>query len=279
MKQRVLLVCAVTMALLLAACVPIQPEGAGTVPAPAPAAPSAGGPLEDVPWNLTGMAGAEGTLAPLPDGVVVSANFSGGTVSGTSGCNQYSGSYTLDGDSIAWSGPFIMTMMACEGPGMDVETAFHAAMEQVSSFAVDNGTLRLMDAGGNVLLEFAGVQGDPLVGTEWVVTNYNNGNEAVVSVLLDTELTVSFSADGQISGQACNNFFGGYTVDGSAISIGPLGATRMFCEQPEGAMDQENQLLAALESAATFSIRGDMLEMRTADDALAVVLVAADAAQ
>jgi heat shock protein HslJ len=43
----------------------------------------------------------------------------------------------------------------------------------------------------------------------------------------------------------------------------------MACDQPEGVMDQEAQYLAALQSAATYSIEGNRLELRTADDAMA----------
>ena len=45
----------------------------------------------------------------------------------------------------------------------------------------------------------------------------------------------------------------------------------MFCEEPEGVMEQEAAYLAALQSAATFSIEGDQLWLRTAEDAIAVI--------
>ena len=43
----------------------------------------------------------------------------------------------------------------------------------------------------------------------------------------------------------------------------------MACEDPAGIMDQEQQYLAALQTAATYQIEGNVLELRTADGALA----------
>ena len=110
-----------------------------------------------------------------------------------------------------------------------------------------------------------------LTGVVWRATNYNNGNEAVVGILEGTELTAIFGEDGSLSGSAgCNNYVAGYTVDGSQITIGPAATTMMLCVEPEGIMEQEAAYLAALATAATYSINGQVLEMRTADDAMAL---------
>ena len=46
----------------------------------------------------------------------------------------------------------------------------------------------------------------------------------------------------------------------------------MACPEPDGVMDQEDAILKALGMAATYRIEGDSLEMRTKDDAIALVL-------
>lgn len=54
--------------------------------------------------------------------------------------------------------------------------------------------------------------------------------------------------EAEVLGKAgCNRFFGRYTFDGSGISIGPLGSTRMMCA-PE-VMEAERQWLSMLASA------------------------------
>ncbi|MEJ2753658.1 MAG: META domain-containing protein, partial [Chloroflexota bacterium] len=128
------------------------------------------------------------------------------------------------------------------------------------------------DADSTMLVEFAPVSSS-LDGTAWDVVNYNHGREAVVGVMADTALTAVFEGD-QISGSAgCNSYFGGFVAEDGEISIGPLASTRRACAG-EGVMEQEAEFLAALESAATYTISGSRLEMRTADDALAVVMTA-----
>lgn len=92
-------------------------------------------------------------------------------------------------------------------------------------------------------------------------------------MLAGTELTVAFGADGRVTGSAgCNTFMGGYKQEDGTITIGPLASTRKLCAEPAGVMEQEAQFLAALESAATYQLDGDMLHLRTADDALAVTM-------
>ncbi|MBK8048220.1 MAG: META domain-containing protein [Anaerolineales bacterium] len=112
---------------------------------------------------------------------------------------------------------------------------------------------------------------NPLNGTAWQVTGYNNGRDAIVSPIGGTNLTARFTSN-QISGQGgCNDFNGGYSVSGSNISIGALGAGMRLCSEPEGVMEQEAAYLAALQSAGTFQFDGNRLTLRRWDGATAVV--------
>jgi heat shock protein HslJ len=105
------------------------------------------------------------------------------------------------------------------------------------------------------------------------VVSYNNGREAVVTVLADTRITANFGQDGVVSGNAgCNDYSGSYQTDGNAISVGALAVSAMICAEPEEIMQQETDYLAALQSAATYQIDGNRLELRTASGAIAVQL-------
>ena len=91
-------------------------------------------------------------------------------------------------------------------------------------------------------------------------------------MLAGTTLTADFGKDGTLSGNSgCNTYSGGYKVNGDQITIGPLASTMMACSDPVGVMEQEAQYLAALQSAATYQIEGNVLQLRTKDDALAAI--------
>jgi heat shock protein HslJ len=197
----------------------------------------------------------------------VTLSFENGKVSGSDGCNSYNAGYTATDTTLKINGPIAATMMACAEPIMTQAAAYTKALEQVATYQVDGAQLTLSDASGKELATFT-AQSTSLAGTSWVATGYNNGKQAVVSVVANTEITANFGADGTLSGSAgCNQYTASYQTSGQNITIGPAAATRMACEQP--VMDQETQYLAALSTAATYRIDGNTLELRTADGALA----------
>ena len=113
---------------------------------------------------------------------------------------------------------------------------------------------------------------DPLAGTRWNVVNFNNGMGAVTTTIADTSITLAFDGSGQATGNAgCNSYSAPYRAGGNSLTVDRANVTMMFCETPEGVMQQEQQYLAALNSAAMFSISGDQLQIRSGSDALAVV--------
>jgi heat shock protein HslJ len=224
-----------------------------------------GGDLTGSFWALTELNGQ-----PPVAGTGISAQFTAdGNVGGSAGCNRYSGTYTVSGNKITFSSPLATTMMMCEQALMDQETAYLKSLEEAQTFAV-NGDQLTLTAGDGTKLAVYKAQSQELAGSSWAATAFNNGSQAVIGVLEGTTLTLDFDKDGNLSGNAgCNNFTGTYQLDGDQITIGPLANTMMMCEDPQGVMDQEAQYLAALQSAGTYLIEGNVLELRTKDDALA----------
>jgi heat shock protein HslJ/LysM repeat protein len=103
-----------------------------------------------------------------------------------------------------------------------------------------------------------------LEGTLWKLDSYVDSQGELVNVLLDTEVTAEFQGS-QVTGSAgCNSYFGAYESDGNSLTFGVIGATEMYCA-PEELMAQEGEYLAALESVTAYQIKGDTLELTSAD--------------
>jgi heat shock protein HslJ len=116
--------------------------GACSSSAGASSAPSASATLSGTAWTATSVGGAF-VDANSPPTMDFGAD---GKVSGTTGCNQYSGTYEVDGNEIA-VGPLAMTMMLCEGSVGEQETLFGPALQGATTWAIDaTGTLTLSGA-------------------------------------------------------------------------------------------------------------------------------------
>ena len=75
-----------------------------------------------------------------------SPQFDGNRLSGSAGCNRFSGGYAVDGGTLK-AGPLMATEMAC--PGMELEQSFFKLMASpVSLTFADNGTLILTGSDG-----------------------------------------------------------------------------------------------------------------------------------
>ncbi len=70
------------------------------------------------------------------------------------------------------------------------------------------------------------------------------------SVVAETPIYVTFGEDGKVTGfGGCNRFFGGYTISGNTIKIGPLASTRKGCPDT---LNLEVEFFKALQEAETF---------------------------
>ena len=110
-----------------------------------------------------------------------------------------------------------------------------------------------------------------LEGTEWVAINYNNGREAVVSILSGTELTATFAESRTAGSAGCNRYTAGYTLgpDAGAISISPGLSHADVLLRAGGGDGPGARLLAALQSDARYRIEGAQLVLEQADGARA----------
>ncbi len=215
---------------------------------------NANGGLANTSWVVTSVGGvrtladARPTMAFAPEGVV----------SGSGGCNTYSGPFHTDGGRIE-VGDLASTMMLCEGERGAQEAAFLGALAGASEWRqTETGTLEL--AGVNALtaepLPGPGPDdpaGAGLPGTTWVLTALGGSEDTA-----DIFPTLEFGADGTVSGFAgCNTYNGSYSLEGTTLSFGPLASTKMGCPPP--ASEVESAFLQALSGVTSFTLAPDRL--------------------
>jgi heat shock protein HslJ/membrane-bound inhibitor of C-type lysozyme len=90
------------------------------------------GSLLEGQWKVTGVEGQ-----PVPEGIVADMTFdlAESRVFGSSGCNRFSGGFTLTGEGLRF-GPAAGTMMACPETQMTVEQAFLRSLTTVDRFDI-----------------------------------------------------------------------------------------------------------------------------------------------
>ena len=103
-----------------------------------------------------------------------------------------------------------------------------------------------------------------LEGTEWVLETMNS--TGVIS-LDDNNVTLKLDETGKISGKgSCNSFFGSYKTDGSALSFGEIGSTKMMCDD----MQIETDYFAALKKTDKYEIKSGKLNLYSASKIILV---------
>ena len=99
--------------------------------------------------------------------------------------------------------------------------------------------------------------GADLLEITWVLDSYliEEEDEELTEVIEEVETFLIFDESGIITGfGGCNEFSGGYLTNGVDILFEELRNTLMFCEEPEGAMDQEGKLFEWLERVEEYRI-------------------------
>lgn len=108
-------------------------------------------------WLLQSMSSPSiGFVTPLP-GTQLTARFeANGDLSGSAGCNNYSGGFTAYDQVLRVGGPLASGLAFCETPEgiMEQEQAFLSLMQSAATFQISAGQLSIFDSGGNRILVF-----------------------------------------------------------------------------------------------------------------------------
>jgi heat shock protein HslJ len=213
--------------------------------------------LEGPSWRLMSTSALDAeTLEQSPRAI---ARFDANRLRGFSGCNRFTGSYTIGGNRVT-VGRQTHTANKCSDPALDVENALKRAFQDPIRYAIADGRLTFTTETGTTMV-WEAEPTHALEGVEWQVKEFNDGKGATVGPVSGTTLSLSFRGDGVLIGNAgCNLFRAAYTRDSERLTIEPAVATHRKCTGLQ-VMDQESAFLATVLASKTWTLRGELLDL------------------
>lgn len=223
----------------------------------------------DGDWVLTSGHGPDGEV-PLGDQVTVTLQIDGAQWRGVV-CNHYFADAEVRGAQVTVSGVG-GTDMACDGPLMDAERIYWAALPEVTTWSITDDVLTLSGPEVSLVYERSPeVEAADLVGTTWHLEALviGTGDDGTVSSVIG-EQRLMLEDDGQLVAETgCNGVAGPYEVVGDRLVTGELIGTLMGCE--DAVMRQETHIGRVLQAGPTIAIDGDRLTLTAEDDGLGLV--------
>jgi len=210
--------------------------------------------LADTRWELATYDGAAAV-----DGAEATLEFVGaGQVTGTGGCNSYGGGYSVEGDTITFSG-IASTLMMCADEAVGAqETAFFEALNSAARYELTDDGLTIW-YGDNQALHF--VEAKALIGVQWQLESMGGNPAADGSVI---RLTLGGN-NGVMGTSGCNTFSGTHTLGSGMMTISAVVDTQMACTD-EAIIAQESAFLEALGSVTRYELTDDGLTLWYGDD-------------
>jgi len=241
------------------------------------------GGLAGVNWVLSSFGPAAAPVAVLP-GSTVTADFTTDGVTGNAGCNSYSGNFTYNNATLAFT-PFITTKMACADANMATqETTFLTALQAATAYQITNGQLQVTYPDGVLtfnadnsptatpavsLTTTPVVNTDPSLGglasIHWVLASMGPSTAPVVA-LPDAPISIDFTQQGVSGSSGCNQYSGNFQYSNGTLTFSPLVTTQKACA--DNLMTQEAAYLTALQTTSGYTIANGQLQINYADGVL-----------
>jgi heat shock protein HslJ len=105
-----------------------------------------------------------------------------------------------------------------------------------------------------------------LENTDWQLQQYLGSDGDIHKAMHPVD---ALFLKGRVSGKAaCNRFSASYTISGEQLLIGQSISTRMYCAEPEGVMQLEQEFLQALKQVSRYQLKGKKLELQNSQGSL-----------
>ena len=121
--------------------------------------------ITGAPWEMSTFRNGDGQVQSILEGTKVTAIFTEeSSLSGSAGCNHYSGTYEIGESSIRF-GPMTVTEMFCAQPDgiMEQENSYLEALVQVNSYQIDLDNLELFDEAGAKQVDYRNTDEEAVV--------------------------------------------------------------------------------------------------------------------
>lgn len=188
--------------------------------------------LRETSWQLVTIKEKNVGSITVDDNSKISISFTKNRVSGFSGVNRYSGSYSTNNDSISFS-ELSVSLMSGSRSAMDAEERFLRILRSAKKVRADKNTMTLENAKGDTLT-FKNLKtsdkkeneilplSKEILNTEWKLVNMAGRNLGSYE-----NITISFSEDGVSGNSGVNTYFSSYVITNNNITIGVLSSTKM----------------------------------------------------
>ena len=188
--------------------------------------------LRETSWQLVTIKEKNVGSITVDDNSKISISFTKNRVSGFSGVNRYSGSYSTNNDSISFS-ELSVSLMSGSRSAMDAEERFLRILRSAKKVRADKNTMTLENAKGDTLT-FKNIKtsdkkeneilplNKEILNTEWKLVNMAGRNLGSYE-----NITISFSEDGVSGNSGVNTYFSSYVITNNNITIGVLSSTKM----------------------------------------------------
>lgn len=195
-------------------------------------------------WTLKSLKGENAGDAFKGVNPGLQFDFENNTISGSGGCNNYSGGFTLN-EKNEFSAPnLVSTMKACFQENKKPQFLTALSTPNLSVSVSEAGEL-IFSQGDVVVLQFAKgktpaqksasadiVNAENLTG-KWNLVTIAGGDMA--TLFTDKQPTMEIAADGKVFGQGgCNTYRTSYELKENTITFKPAAATMMACPSLKG---------------------------------------------